>query len=297
MRGKAWTNEEDQLIRDNQHLSNEMLMEKVGTKSNRALRVRHEFLGIERPVGTNALARYRHNLLRESWRGKVPDDWFDFPSVRKDARDNKLQWYWQGTICDKCKNTTIRNASTGNCWPCFSALTSAAKKTPSGRKRSREYAEKYRKMNPTYKRDLVQRYKKEDPEKYRSMLERAREWRQRNKDYFVRHNRNWAQTNPDHRAQIKDARRARKLGAEVPLTKTEKLTVRAIKAKRRLLNQRAGREVAHVDHLLPLTQGGTNHPDNLQVISAKANQFWKDKVKCCPYPKPDSWNEPNWEVV
>ena len=229
------------------------------------------------------------------FRGKVSENCFDLPAIRKDAKDANLQWYWQGTVCTKCNKTTIRNAVTGNCWPCFLALTSAAKKTPEGAQRNREYSLKYRRKYPNYYRDKMRRMYA-DPERRQILLETNRRWRSRNKDYFQRKNRSWAASNPDHRAQIKDARRARKLGAEVPLTAEEKRRVRDIKRRRRRINQRAQRQVAHVDHLLPLTQGGTNHPENLQVITALSNLFWKDKIKMCPYPKPSDWNEPAWEV-
>lgn len=294
MRKKIWTAEEDHFIRDNQHLTNDELSTKTGS-TGRALNQRHKFLGINRPTGRLEVNRYRHKILRESHRSTVPEDWFELPATRKDAKDTDSKWYWQGTICTKCSKTTIRNTATGNCWPCFAALCSTAKKTPEGRKRHREYALKFRRRNPNHCRDIA-RQKYANPDERAILLERARRWRSNNKEYFKRHNRNWSIANPDHRAQIKDARRARKLGAEVELTPKEKLRVRHIKRRRRLINQRAGRQAAHVDHLLPLTQGGTNHPDNLQIITASSNLFWKDKIKMCPYPKPLKWNEPIWEI-
>ena len=52
----------------------------------------------------------------------------------------------------------------------------------------------------------------------------------------------------------------------------------------------------HVDHLLPLRRGGAEHPDNLLPMTAAANLFWGDRIKRCPWPKPENWNEPAWEI-
>ena len=124
----------------------------------------------------------------------------------------------------------------------------------------------------------------------------ARAWRKRNPEYFKNHNRNYALTNPEERKLTKDIRRARKLEADVPLTQEEKNEIKALVKIMKSINLNDGRISAHIDHLLPLTQGGLHHPSNLQVISSEANQFWKDKIKCCPWPKPNEWDEPPWEI-
>ena len=52
----------------------------------------------------------------------------------------------------------------------------------------------------------------------------------------------------------------------------------------------------HVDHIRPLRQGGAEHPDNLLPITAVANLFRGDRIKRCPWPKPENWEEPDWEL-
>ena len=52
----------------------------------------------------------------------------------------------------------------------------------------------------------------------------------------------------------------------------------------------------HVDHLLPLRRGGREHPDNLMIMRKEANLFWGSRIKKCPWPKKENWNEPLWEL-
>ena len=78
------------------------------------------------------------------------------------------------------------------------------------------------------------------------------------------------------------------------LTPEEQAACRSIRAKKDELIMKTGKKL-HVDHILPLKRGGHEHPDNLLIITAAANLFWGPKIKCCPWPKPDNWDEPAWE--
>ena len=53
----------------------------------------------------------------------------------------------------------------------------------------------------------------------------------------------------------------------------------------------------HVDHIMPLRRGGTEHPDNLLLMTAAANLFWGSRIKRCPWPRPENWSEPAWEIA
>tara|TARA_X000001036_G_scaffold404025_1_gene411034 strand:- start:66 stop:818 length:753 start_codon:yes stop_codon:yes gene_type:complete len=69
------------------------------------------------------------------------------------------------------------------------------------------------------------------------------------------------------------------------------------KAKRieaQCLSKKLGIQL-HVDHLLPLSRGGKEHPDNLLIMRSEANLFWSARIKKCPWPKRKNWVEPQWE--
>ena len=69
------------------------------------------------------------------------------------------------------------------------------------------------------------------------------------------------------------------------------------KAKRieaQCLSKKLGIQL-HVDHLLPLSRGGKEHPDNLLIMRSEANLFWSARIKKCPWSKRRNWVEPQWE--
>ena len=59
---------------------------------------------------------------------------------------------------------------------------------------------------------------------------------------------------------------------QTSLTANEQAKVRRIYAKRAMLTAKTG-VMHHVDHVKPLAKGGRHHPDNLQILTAMANQL------------------------
>ena len=291
---RKWTKEEDEFLKNNFSMTNEALQKKLKV-DNRTLRKRFSELNIIRPVGRKALDKARFSILRENLRDVVPEEWFQYPLIRAEALEKKITFFWTGEPCDKCNEPTIRYATAGKCKPCHDLQSKAQKQTPEYKEKARLYSQNYSQVNAeliTQKR----RDKYADPDSRQILLIQARAWRKRNPEYFKKHNRKYAIENPLDRKLIKESRRARKLDAYVELNQEEKNTIKELIKYMKLVNKRDGRISAHIDHLLPMTKGGLHHPSNLQVISSEANLFWKDKIKCCPWPKPKNWDEPVWEI-
>ena len=55
------------------------------------------------------------------------------------------------------------------------------------------------------------------------------------------------------------------------LSDSEKVKIKEIYKENKKLNQIAGFNKFHVDHIIPLSKGGNHHPENLRIISAEEN--------------------------
>ena len=78
------------------------------------------------------------------------------------------------------------------------------------------------------------------------------------------------------------------------LSKPDQNEITAIYAEATSINKVLGKGYVHVDHILPRARGGPHHPGNLQIIAKQSNLFWRDKIKRCPFPKPENWHEPEY---
>jgi len=80
-------------------------------------------------------------------------------------------------------------------------------------------------------------------------------------------------------AQLRKAKRRAKLkNARINNSKAEEKDIRLIYKKCKQLNVEAGEILWNVDHIKPLSKGGSHHPSNLQIIGALEN-----KVKGAKY--------------
>src|SRR5882724_7505 len=93
---------------------------------------------------------------------------------------------------------------------------------------------------------------------WRNNSDRAREW---NRQFHLR--------NPHQNAEYHDRRRARNAAAEGYYTSTDLARIRAAQNGRCTVCRSNGRLT--VDHILPLSQGGSNWPANLQFLCKSCN--------------------------
>ena len=124
--------------------------------------------------------------------------------------------------------------------------------------------------------------------------EKDKEWRDNNKERTSaraafryqadkeRHkarNRRWREENPEHwracRAAVVTRRRRQK--AAEPLTREQRRQVAAIYRLSQNLTRRT-ETVFNVDHHIPLSKGGTDHPSNLWVIPEAVNFAKRDRL-------------------
>ena len=82
--------------------------------------------------------------------------------------------------------------------------------------------------------------------------------------------RRWRKENPEKHADNSALYRHRQRKNKVPLTVFERAALLAVYALARARSVQTGIP-HHVDHIFPLVRGGLHHPDNLQVLTARAN--------------------------
>ena len=143
-----------------------------------------------------------------------------------------------------------------------------------------------------HKREYWRRIEREGGTRWQLGDEAAREdMRRRNRERFHREMAKDGDYAAERRANAKHQNDRRKRDKQnTVLTAAEQRKCKAL----RLAAQAMPGDL-HVDHMLPLKLGGPEHPGNLQIITAAPNLFWGDRLKACPWPKPDNWKEPRWE--
>lgn len=165
-----------------------------------------------------------------------------------------------------------------------------AKWQANNREHRRAYAEKWREQNPDYhsqwylknKEDVTRKQKEwveNNPKKNRKRQQR---WYRDNKKKRLDYGREWRRNNPEKAKVVSNRRRARQLQAEGSHTSEE---------LKSLWKQQGGRCVycgcklttkyRHLDHVIPLSRGGTNWISNLawacpSCNSAKGNKLLEE---------------------
>lgn len=218
--------------------------------------------------------------------------------TRKQAKALGLLRYFQGSTCPQ-GHTAERTTGNGECVVCAADrqrrdpqktrdrnARSRLKHIDASRQRAREYAARRWAENPEEMRERERVWRDANPEK---RLAKEKRWRENNAEYVADRSRAyraikedwhvqsrarvkaWRIANPDaYLAQV-HLRRARKLGGEGSYGPED--IQRLLHAQNGLCNGCSCdiSEKYTVDHMDPLSRGGSNWPSNLQLLCKTCN--------------------------
>lgn len=108
---------------------------------------------------------------------------------------------------------------------------------------------------------------------------RLKKWREKNQEKIQTANREWREKNLDRARALTKLNKARRKGAKGRFTATD------VERIRKSQNGRCAycrikitkNVIIHLDHIQPVSKGGTNFPANLQILCAACNLGKKDK--------------------
>lgn len=134
----------------------------------------------------------------------------------------------------------------------------------------REYARKYLAEHPECREKAKKRCIDWYRENKQRHIEYGREYVKRNRERSRGYKRKWEKNHPENRNKNWRIRRAREIGAYIPLTAEEQKQMDNLEIQRQVMTKTTGIE-HHLDHILPLSRGGIDHPVNFRVITAEEN--------------------------
>lgn len=219
------------------------------------------------------------------------------PSTRKEAREVGSDLFFTGVKCLR-GHFAPRRTSVGACIECQRERSRSWREANIDRdralKRARYLANaeaisakkraEYRE-NPEYFRGRNREYHKaRDPEKARDsrkswraanqekLAEYIRAWQRANRDKVRVRNKKWSDANIEAVRAFRQNRRARECAAEGIHTAADVGRLLEAQGHRCAYCKTSVKKKRHLDHIVPLAKGGTNWPNNLQVLCPPCNQ-------------------------
>lgn len=183
----------------------------------------------------------------------------NFSAEREKAKAEGLTFFY----CDKpCKRGHVakRYVSSGNCHEC---------------RLTEEFRARRRELRPKYKEHLQEKDKVRKAQWSQAHRERlsakALQWYYSNKEQHIASVRRWRRSNKAAAAAIRHKRRSLETQAGGSHSAGDiKIILLAQKGKCAYCRKRTERKY-HVDHIIPLSRGGSNAPSNLQITCPSCN--------------------------
>lgn len=199
-----------------------------------------------------------------------------WPTARKCAKRLGTKTYFTGKSC-KNGHTSFRFTSSGHCSVCDKAWDESRAGAP-GRAEakaasSRNSARRRRETDPAFveKWREYDRIRRLDPavgERSRLLIREKRKdpaYREREREYKRNH--------PEQVAAQNHRRRARLREAEGSHSPSDILRIYMLQGRKcASCAVRVSKTTWHVDHIYPLSKGGSNWPSNIQILCAACNQ-------------------------
>lgn len=174
---------------------------------------------------------------------------------RKEAKEKGLKRYFTGEPCSR-GHLAERRVNNRSCIECIEVATSKWRR--SNRKIVNDTRHRWFIRN-------IEKVRKQDRERERDKDERRKynaEWRLKNPEW----DRNWRNNNPEKYKSKVARKRARKANAEGSHTSEDLLRIFGMqKGKCAYCRKKLGANY-QVDHIVPLYSGGSNYPNNIQLL-------------------------------
>lgn len=171
---------------------------------------------------------------------------------RLDALNAGMTHYFTGKPC-KGGHVAARLTSNGTCVEC-----------------NLDHGKKWRSANPS--RPDTRKNRTRDRAKANAAMAI---WREKNRESLRAASREWYAANPDKRRVKEQARRARARKAEGKFTVAD--IERITKAQNGLCACCRKDRKLTIDHIVPLSKGGSNWPSNIQMLCSPCNTRKNDK--------------------
>jgi 5-methylcytosine-specific restriction endonuclease McrA len=171
--------------------------------------------------------------------------------TRKEAKEWGLKRYFEGSCCAR-GHLAERRVVNRECVECRKLNRTSA--CPKNKEKINKKAREKYKENRDYH------------------LKKAKKWREENQDRKKEYSKGWEEKNKHKRKMYKQKRRSAEANAEGEFKPEDILRIFDLQRGRcGICSKKKELKEMHVDHIEPLSRGGSNWPRNLQMLCKKCN--------------------------
>jgi 5-methylcytosine-specific restriction endonuclease McrA len=202
----------------------------------------------------------------------------DTPAIisRQEAKAANLAHFYTGVPCMH-GHDALRTVSDGACKKCRSLQKAAQfqNNKPTMMRRNQEYAannkEKMYEYTKKWRGKNKERFKSKQNEWKKSNPEYHQKWYAENSDRRREVAKIWRDNNPEKVKAIIHKRRALESNAEGYFLPSDIKRIMEMQRSKCAICRRSIKNKYHIDHIMPLSRGGTNWPHNLQLLCPSCN--------------------------